>query len=293
MKLGIIFLLITLSSVIGHALSTVAIAVDHPEAINPSEQKHPLVAQHAEHYLQASLPNLQQISFSTSNSIAPYFFADQPQGVQYDLLVAALELNNITIKELVHAPNLRAQRLVNTKKIDCMVNTPDNVEGLFYTQSLIEYQNIVFYLTKNNLQITHIQDLEPISILGFQNAKHYLGDEFEALAETSPNYSEISNQKSQVVMLFNGHTQSIVLERRIFEYYRHQLRHRLNTNLPVTEVALFAPAERKIACHDKQTAAIVDRAISMLKQSYRYQEILDLAEQNSYQPTQYNNQLSR
>ncbi|MGI2171141.1 substrate-binding periplasmic protein [Shewanella sp. MF05960] len=293
MKFGIIFLLITLSSFIGHTVSTVTVVADPTETIHPSEKAHPLVDQHAEHYQQASLPSLKQISFSTSNSIAPYFFADKPQGVQYDLLLAALELNDIAIKELVHAPNLRAQRLVNTKIIDCMVNTPDNVEGMFYTQSLIEYQNSVFYLTKNHLQVNNVQDLKPITILGFQNAKNYLGDEFEALATASSSYSEISNQKSQVVMLFNGHTQSIVLERRIFEYYRHQLRDKLNTSLPVTEVALFAPAERKIACHDKHTAAIVDLAISTLKQSYRYQEILDLAEKNSYQPAQYYNQLTR
>ena len=293
MKFDIIFFLITLSSFIGHTVSTVAVAADLTETINPSEKAHPLVDQHAEYYQQALLPNLKQISFSTSNSIAPYFFADKPQGMQYDLLVAALELNDITIKELVHAPNLRAQRLVNTRKIDCMVNTPDNVEGMFYTQSLIEYQNSVFYLTKNNLQINDVQDLKPITMLGFQNAKQYLGDEFKAIATTSSNYSEISNQKSQVVMLFNGHTQSIVLERRIFEYYRHLLRDKLDTNLAVTELALFAPAERKIACHDEHTAAIVDRAISSLKQSYRYQEILDLAEQNSYQPAQHYNQLTR
>ncbi|WP_189386224.1 amino acid ABC transporter [Shewanella litoralis] len=281
------FLLFTFNLFVGHAISaTEAVVV-------AADTEHPLVNQHAEYYQQVSLPNIKQISFSTSNSIAPYFFADKAQGVQYDLLVAALGLNHIEIKELVHAPNLRAQRLVNTKIIDCMVNTPDNVEGLFYTQSLIEYQNSVFYLTKNNLQVHNIQDLESISMLGFQNAKQYLGDEFKAIATTSSNYSEISNQKSQVVMLFNGHTQSIVLERRIFEYYRHLLRDKLDTNLAVTELALFAPAERKIACHDEHTAAIVDRAISALKQSYRYQEILDLAEQNSYQPAQHYNQLTR
>ncbi|GGB56670.1 substrate-binding periplasmic protein [Shewanella inventionis] len=287
MKFCLILLLITLSSPFVQAKTKVK------NEVLLSENTHPLVEQHAAHFQPLPFPEHIQISFSTSNSIAPYFFEDKPQGVQYELLVAALNLSGIAIQELVHAPNLRAQRLLNTKKVDCMINTPDNVEGMFYTQSLIEYQNSVFSLTKNHLKINEIQDLKTISILGFQNARQYLGDEFKAIATENANYSEISNQKSQVVMLFNGYVESIVLERRIFEYYRYQLRHKLNTALAVTEVALFAPAERKIACHNQQTAAIVDQAITVLKQSYQYQEILSLAEQHNYQPNQQFNQLTR
>ncbi|GGP45973.1 transporter substrate-binding domain-containing protein [Shewanella saliphila] len=287
MKYSIIFLLVTLNLFICLTATADDIASD------PSEFPHILVEHHAQTIQQALLPDITQISFSTSNSIAPYFFANKPQGVQYDLLVTALKLSGISMTELVHAPNLRAQRLVDTKRIDCMINTPNHVDGMFYTQSLIEYQNSVFYLSKNKLNINKIEDLKSISILGFQNATKYLGEEFSEVTKQNPLYSEISNQKSQVVMLFNGHIQSVVLERRIFEYYRHQLRHKLDTSLAVTEVALFAPAERKIACHNKDTAAVLDNAITTLKQSYQYQEILSLAEQNSYQPAQHANRLTK
>tara|TARA_R110001583_G_scaffold52337_1_gene162602 strand:- start:3358 stop:4215 length:858 start_codon:yes stop_codon:yes gene_type:complete len=227
---------------------------------------------------------IDSISFSTSDSIAPYFFADEEIGVQYDLLKAALDSKNIAIKEIVHAPNLRAQRLVRTHKIDCMINTPDNVAGLFYTQSLIEYKNSAFYLSKNNLNIEKISDLNTLSVLGFQNSKQYLGNKFKDIANGNPHFSEITNQKSQVVMLFNGYVQVIVLERRIFEYYRYLLASKLDTSVAVTEVSLFEPAQRKIACHDKITAEEIDSAITSLKQSNRYQDILELAEKNYYQP---------
>jgi polar amino acid transport system substrate-binding protein len=230
------------------------------------------------------VPVFDSISFSTSNSIAPYFFTDEDTGVQYDLLKAALDSKNIAIKEIVHAPNLRAQRLVSTNKIDCMINAPDNVSGLFYTQSLIEYQNSAFYLSINNLHIEKVSDLNAVSILGFQNSTQYLGDKFKDIANANPHFSEITNQKSQVVMLFNGYVQVIVLERRIFEYYRHILKLKLDTSISVTEVALFNPAQRKIACYDQIIANRVDSAITALKQSYHYQEILDRAQQHDYQP---------
>ncbi|MBB1441315.1 amino acid ABC transporter, partial [Shewanella sp. SG41-4] len=184
-------------------------------SVDPIDDVHELVEFHSQTYHEKLIPVIDSISFSTSNSIAPYFFTDENTGVQYDLLKAALDSENINIKEIVHAPNLRAQRLVKTNKIDCMINTPDNVEGLFYTQSLIEYQNSVFYLSRNNLQIEQINDLKALSILGFQNSKQYLGDEFKDIANANPHYSEITNQKSQVVMLFNEHAEVIVLERRI------------------------------------------------------------------------------
>ncbi|WP_240778377.1 substrate-binding periplasmic protein [Shewanella polaris] len=278
MKNSIKSLLIAFSSLIGVCPSALA------NPIIPIKDTHELIDLHAQNDNKTLVSTINSISFSTSNSIAPYFFSDTNTGVQYDLLKAALNTQSIEIKEIIHAPNLRSQRLVKTKKIDCMINTPDNVEGLFYTQSLIEYQNSLFYLSRNNLEIEQIDDLNGLSILGFQNSKQYLGDEFKILEDANPLYSEISNQKSQVVMLFNGYVQVIVLERRIFEYYRHLLRQKLDTSIRVTEAALFDPAERKIACHDQIIANQVNSAITALKQSYRYQEILDLAKQNNYQP---------
>lgn len=278
MKNSIVSLLIRFCSILGLCAPVVAFAVV------PAENAHESVEIHSQAQRPTLAPTVNQISFSTSNSIAPYFFTDENTGVQYDLLNAALDSQKISIKEIIHAPNLRAQRLLQTDKVDCMINAPDGIEGLFYTQSLIEYQNSVFYLSKNNLHIEHINDLSAISVLGFQNTKQYLGDEFKRLAIANPHYSEITNQKSQVVMLFNGYTQSIILEKRIFNYYRHLLSAKIDTHLAVTEAALFAPAKRKIACHNQQTANEVDSAITRLKQSYRYQEILDRAEQNNYQP---------
>ncbi|MGX9460020.1 substrate-binding periplasmic protein [Shewanella sp. A14] len=278
MKDSMINFFVTICLLLGLCVPMVA----HP--IVSVENTHELIDSHTQNYSKKINSVTESISFSTSNSIAPYFFTDKNVGIQYDLLKAALDEQGIEIREIVHAPNLRSQRLVKKNIIDCMINAPDNVEGLFYTQSLIEYQNSVFYLSRNDLHIEQVHDLSAFSILGFQNAKQYLGDEFKQVANTNPHYSEITNQKSQVVMLFNGYIQVIVLERRIFEYYRHLLKSKLNTSIPVTEVALFNPAQRKIACHDEAIANRVNSAITSLKQTYRYQEILNLAEQNNYQP---------
>ncbi|QIR15549.1 substrate-binding periplasmic protein [Shewanella aestuarii] len=224
-----------------------------------------------------------KISFATSHSIEPYFFIHKNGGVQYELLNAALKMHDLEIANITFASNLRASRLVSTKAVDCIINAPANLDKLYLTQSLIEYQNNVFYLSKNNLNINKLEDLLRISLIGFQNANQYLGEEFKQMTFKHQDYNEMSNQKSQVLMLFEGHTQAIVLERRIFNYYRNQVKHKVNTDQEITEVVLFAPAQRHIACHSPDTAKAIDKAISSLKHSTVYQKILLDAEKAHYQ----------
>ncbi|WP_394131229.1 substrate-binding periplasmic protein [Shewanella maritima] len=216
---------------------------------------------------------IDSISFTTSNSIEPFFFADKNSGIQYDLLLSALSLKQIDLQHIIFAPNLRALRLVKNKKVDCIINAPANSKGLHLTQSLISYQNSVFHLASRQLQIGTIEDLKGYSLLGFQNAKKFLGSEFENMVSQHPNYDELSNQKSQVVMLFNGHVDAIVMEEKIFKYYREQLVNLIDTKQVVEQNNLFAPAPRYIACHDKQVAQLVDEAITLLKPLERYQHI--------------------
>jgi polar amino acid transport system substrate-binding protein len=78
----------------------------------------------------------------------------------------------------------------------------------------------------------------------------------------------------------------VILEQRIFDYYRHKIQHKIKPPYEVTQVILFNSAPRYIACHDQQTAILVDEAISLLKQSNLYQQILLDAEQGKYN-TQY------
>ncbi|QBF83633.1 amino acid ABC transporter [Shewanella maritima] len=181
-------------------------------------------------------------SFATSNSIEPFFFAHQHRGIQYDLLVAALNQKGIELDHIVFAPNLRALRLVNTQQIDCIINAPADADGLHFTQSLIEYQNALFYLTNSKLEVASIEDLLRYSLSGFQNAKKFLGEEYENMVARHSNYEELSNQKGQVVMLFNGHVEAIVMEEKIFKYYSKLLVGKLDTKQLVTQTNLFKPA---------------------------------------------------
>lgn len=207
------------------------------------------------------------VSFAVSNSIPPYFYADKKSGLQYDLLKAALATQNLTISQLYFSPNKRAARQVQTHNVDCLINAHPNIEGLFYTQSLIEYQNSVFSLSENQFVINSIADLLTISLNGFQNATKYLGQEFRDMSRNNRQYNESNSQRSQVLMLFTGRVEAIVMERRIFEHYRKLLAHKIDTEQAISEHSLFAPAQRKIACFNDTLRMQIDEGISSLKQS--------------------------
>jgi len=87
-------------------------------------------------------------------------------------------------------------------------------------------------------------------------------------------------------MLFSERIQTIILERQIFDYYRNQLNDRIKFPYEVTQVILFDQSPRYIACHDPDTTVLVDEAISQLKQTNQYQQILLNAEQGNYKLTE-------
>jgi polar amino acid transport system substrate-binding protein len=209
-------------------------------------------------------PQPQEISFAVSNSIPPFFFPDRKSGIQYDLLKEALATQNLIIKQLYFSPNKRAIRQVKSHLVDCLINAPDNIEGLFYTHSLIDYQNSIFTLASSELTIESVADLANLSINGFQNATRYLGEDFKQMAALNPKYNESNSQRSQVLMLFNKHVQAVVLERQIFAYYQEQLTHKLDTSTPVFEHQIFTPAQRRIACFDSKLAEIIDMGIEKI-----------------------------
>lgn len=214
------------------------------------------------------------VSFAASNTIAPYFYPEQPGGIQYELLKHALDTDNMHISRVDLAPNKRALRLTLARKTDCLVNAPEGMTGLHYTRSLNEYQNSIFTLVSNELEINSINDLSNISLIGFQNATRYLGQDFNDMAKQHKSYLEVANQQSQVIMLFTNRVQSVVLEREVFAYYRRLLKHKVDTSQLVQEKKFFSPAPRKLACRNPKLAKRIDQAIANFRLSPKYQEIL-------------------
>ena len=81
-------------------------------------------------------------------------------------------------------------------------------------------------------------------MVAFQNASSYMGDEFRDMAEKNSRYSESTLQVNQVRHLFLERTDIILLDRRIFEYYRQLLHDTMDVTAPVTVHRLFPKVPR-------------------------------------------------
>lgn len=93
------------------------------------------------------------------------------------------------------------------------------------------------------------------------------------MAETNPGYKEIADQKNQIGMFFLKRTDVIVLDHRIFKYFRTKLKN-IPTEQDVTFHKLFAPSAYRSAFREKKIRDVFNRGLKDLRSSGRYEEII-------------------
>jgi polar amino acid transport system substrate-binding protein len=74
-------------------------------------------------------------------------------------------------------------------------------------------------LLDHNFAIENVKSLAGKNIIAFQNAKKYLGEDFNKVICYSMNYRKVAEQFKQIDMLFLGRTDVIILDINIFQYF--------------------------------------------------------------------------
>jgi polar amino acid transport system substrate-binding protein len=158
-----------------------------------------------------------ELTIFASSSIPPYVIEETKKGIVADLMTQAFALQGYNLK-LVVAPNRRVEEELKQHKVDGAFNAP-GLPDVFYSDPIVEMQNVAVSLEQHHFNIVGIQDLRDKRVVSFQNAAKFIGAEYGEMAKNNPNYSEVNHQQSQLAMLFMGRADVIVLERRIFFYF--------------------------------------------------------------------------
>lgn len=212
---------------------------------------------------------------ATSSSIPPYVITDQHRGIVVEILQEALLPRGHQI-EFVYAPNRRVEHMIEERQVDGVYNLAANsLQDVFYSDAIVDYHNVAITLADFPRTIDSLEALQGLRVVVFQNAPKFLGPEFGKLIEEGHDFPEVSNQRSQVLMLFRGRADVIIMERRIFEYFHNQLLasgeigggHRIH--------ALFPPAPRYAAFIDKDIRDQFNAGLQALKDSGRLQAIIE------------------
>ncbi len=208
----------------------------------------------------------------------PYIFEKKKVGLDYDLAEAILRRSGFSI-QAIHSPNNRAFKEIELGKVDGVIGLApaEDRENIYFSNSIISYDNVVITKKASGLVIDKIADLKDLRFLSFSNARGYLGNEYSDMVKNLRFDTEITNQEDQNRMFWQGKVQAIVLDINVFRYYRTSLRSKFNTAEEVVIHRIFSAKsnERAAVFKNKEVRDKFNQALVELKSSGEYQKIFD------------------
>lgn len=205
----------------------------------------------------------------------PFIIEKNGVGLQLDLIREAF----ISVNHKVNFTHLPLGRSVSGFKrfnADGIATLPANYEhpSIFVSKPYITYQNVAVSLTDDNLSIDKIVDLSGKSVVAFQNAKKFLGDDYNASVSLSTNYREIAAQTQQIEMLFSHRTEVIILDINIFKYFvKSHVGGRYNQSYTIHPI--FDERGYAAGFSTEQHRDMFDQGITLIKEQGVYQLVLD------------------
>ena len=160
------------------------------------------------------------VSFVIGLSLEPYFIKGG-KGIIGEIISESLQSQGYSVS-FQNRSNLEALKAFNNHQYDAVaVVTPEMVNA-FLSKPFAQFDNRVITLADGTPAITELAQLQGLSIIGFSNARTYLGDDFEKTIKHA-NYREIESQLEQARALLDGEVDAIVTDTFIFEFNRKRL----------------------------------------------------------------------
>ncbi len=204
----------------------------------------------------------------------PYVFEDGT-GILVEIVRIALESSGHKMKP-IYVPIGRGFKMFTEKQADgtTMLQESSGVKAE-YSENFMQYHNRAFALKGRNLQIRSVGDLKDKSVIAFQNADKYLGEDFRRAVAGNANYKEMAQQDAQTQMLLLNRTDVAVMDESIFRYYRQKLIDGKKTERAQEYVAfnIFPPTPYKAAFHDARVRDDFNKGIAAMRKDGRYDAV--------------------
>ncbi|SMF19034.1 substrate-binding periplasmic protein [Pseudobacteriovorax antillogorgiicola] len=168
---------------------------------------------------QKDLGDRDYVAVMISNSTPPYVFFEERNGIVIDVIDRAFSYAGVKT-QFLYASNLRILKELNHRSIDAAFASPGDA-STHKSDPVIHYRNVVVTKSSFIRDIKKMEDLSTINLAAFQNASRFHKGLADAIAK-NPGYFEVTNQKTQVPLLMAGRVEAILLEEKIFHYYRIQ-----------------------------------------------------------------------
>ncbi len=205
----------------------------------------------------------------------PFIIEENGAGLQLDLVREAF----ISVNQQVNFTHLPLGRSISGFKrfnADGITTLPADYQhpSIFVSKPYIKYQNVAVSLTDSEVRVDSVKGLSGKSIVAFQNAKKFLGDDYNASVSLSTDYREIADQNQQIEMLFSRRTEVIILDVNIFKHFvKTHVGGRYNQHFIIHQI--FDEREYSAGFNSAQHRDLFDQGVALIKEQGVYQLVLD------------------
>ncbi len=213
------------------------------------------------------------------NSLRPWVFQESGEGILIDIARASLESDGYEITPHYY-PYARRLKAYRDRQIDVVTDINPNVieeEGLVGYLSIIAYayENFAFVLSKKNMHLKEIKDLQDLSVLAWQGATSTIGGDYLQMAINNPEYIETHDQQTQIKMLFSERVDVAQMDLEIFNYFRAKVAGdgQIDTTQSIDKFPLFGKNYCGFFFRSKEARDVFNRNFEKLKKSKKLTSI--------------------
>ena len=220
-----------------------------------------------------------------SFSIPPYVIAEKNDGLELELLRQSFAVKGYTVLPS-YLPLARTFMSFEDGSLDGVINVKPGMVNGFYSDVVITFHNHAISLKNNELKINSLEDLHQKSIVAFQRASFILGPQFASVVQTNSDYDEVADQSLQVKQLFRNRADVIIMDKKIFKYFRKWLYDRSlslkgeyivsqkDLLRPIIYHDIFPPSDYQFAFLSEQVRDDFNAGLSTIKTNGVYEQIL-------------------
>lgn len=207
------------------------------------------------------------------SSLPPWTLQASDAGITLEIVRESLKIRGHRLK----TKYLSLKQLNRTLETDSDAHAQVESREMkgYYSDKIMDFQTSLISLKPNGFKIQKINDLNDKQIISFQNASVLFGNAFQAMTQTNPRYQEIADQERQVVQLYNGQTDLILIDRHIFLYFRRSTA-MTNTSMSIAYHQIPGLTDKSpafVVFQDKDLRDDFNTGLQQLKDSGDYYDI--------------------
>lgn len=215
-----------------------------------------------------------------ASELPPYFIYKRSTGIEQEILIRSFTRNGYAA--YFYPVRDRTAKLFDPRfGFDCVTTVNEYTEGLqekegFFSDTVVEYQDVaislVSHLQDKGYSITRPEDLGDKIVEAYPGARDYLG--IRHIVEDNLRYHEHSGKASQILLLYRGRIDVLIMEERMFYYFRERVAGLVDIEKEISIARLFSPVRYKVFCKESLFRDHFDEGLAELRASGEYDDIV-------------------